>query len=161
MVKADLDDSATLPHAFEDATAIFAYTDFGGIMSSPDMMARFQTGEVKAPLGKAASAIDVKHGKNIADAAASVPGLERLVWSTLPDVAKCSGGKYTGIYHLQGKTEVAQYIFGLRKLEGKVSCVMLGPFAENVRRQGTERVGMVKVSSVGRSMFFCHNVLAC
>ena len=78
IVQANLDDVESLKKAFVDANAIFAYTAFDDIAFSKSAMDAFQSGGV-APLSKAAHGIELQQGKNIADAAAGVPELERLV----------------------------------------------------------------------------------
>lgn len=92
IVKADLNDVGSLKTAFKGANYIFAYTDFAGIVGSPEVMGKFQTGELTAPVGAGAYKIELQQGKNIADAAASIPELERLVWSALPGVKRLSKG---------------------------------------------------------------------
>lgn len=131
VVKADLNDLESVKAAFKDATAIFAYTDFGGIVQSDAVMGRLQRGELQPPIGQHSYPIELKHGTNIADAAASVPGLERLVWSALSDVIKWSKGKYIHGYHFDVKAEITAYMFAKPELKGKVSTVQMGPFANN------------------------------
>lgn len=144
IVKADLNDLTSLERAFEGASAIFGYTDFVGIVQSPAVMGRFLAGEITAPVGKAAFDIELQQGKNIADAAAGVPELERLVWSTLSHAKKWSRGKYTHGFHVDSKAEAAEYMFGLNELEGKVSTVQMGCFADNMAKRA-EVFGFAKV----------------
>ena len=76
VVKADLNDLSSLKEAFAGANYIFAFTDFAGIIGSPEVMGKFQAGQLAPPIGAECFKIEVQHGKNIADAAASVPELE-------------------------------------------------------------------------------------
>jgi hypothetical protein len=50
---------------------------------------------------------EVKQGKNIADAVATVKDLEMFIWSTLSHSSKWSKGKYTGVYHFDSKAAVS------------------------------------------------------
>lgn len=130
MVQASLDDLESLKKAFAGANAIFAYTAFGDIVSSQGVMEEFKSGKV-ATLGQAAFGIELQQGKNVADAAASIQGVEKLVWSSLPHIAKWSGGKYKHALHFDAKAEVADYMRSLKGLEGKVNTVELGVFADD------------------------------
>ena len=40
-------------------------------------------------------------------------GVQHLIWSSLLDINKLSGGKYTKVYHFDSKAEVETYIRGL------------------------------------------------
>lgn len=101
-VTADLDDVSTLEAAFKDVSVIFANTDFWSICipANADKPAPGQ------PLNEWAYEQEIRQGKNILDAAAKVPSLERVVYSNLADVRKWSGGKYDYVLHFQSKAEV-------------------------------------------------------
>nr|OQO21916.1 hypothetical protein B0A51_12500 [Rachicladosporium sp. CCFEE 5018] len=129
MVTANSNDLASLQSAFKGANYIYAYTDFGSIMS--DCMGRFAKGEMSPPIGLEANKIEQQHGRNIADAAAGVRGLERLVFSYQASVEKLSQGKYTKSYHFEAKASIAEYMLGLDALKGKVSLCQLGVFNTN------------------------------
>jgi len=131
VVKADLDDVESLKGAFSSANYIFAYTDFGGIVQSPEVIGKFQAGELAAPIGAEAYRIEVQHGKNIADAAASIPELERLVWSALPGVRRLSKGRYERVFHFDAKADAFEYMMGIESLQGKASAIHLGAFMTN------------------------------
>ena len=131
IVKADLNDVESLKTAFKGANYIFAYTDFAGIVGSPEVMGKFQTGELAAPVGAGAYKIELQQGKNIADAAALIPELERLVWSALPGVKRLSKGKYEQVYHFDAKADAFEYMLGIKTLQEKVSAVHLGAFMTN------------------------------
>lgn len=125
-----LDDLESLKKAFAGANAIFAYTAFGDIVGSPEVMEKFKSGKV-ATLGQGAFDIEYQQGKNIADAAASVQSLHKLIWSSLADVSKRSGGKYTHALHFDAKAKIADYMLGVKALDGKVSTVQMGIFADD------------------------------
>ncbi|KAK3669209.1 hypothetical protein LTR78_010906 [Recurvomyces mirabilis] len=132
MVKADLFDLDSLQAAFRGANYIFAFTDFGALMKGA--LARFQAGEIAAPIGAETYRLEASQGRNIADAAATVPELERLVFSTEPNVKRLSGGKYEHVYHFDAKAAGLEYMLGLDALKGKVSAVMLGVFVASVKK---------------------------
>lgn len=144
IVRADFAGVSSLQNAFEGASAIFAYTDFGGILRSDQVMGRFTRGELAPPLGIPAFDIEVQHGKNIADAAAAVPSLERLVFSTLSAVKELSGGKYSRVYHFDAKAVIQEYMLNLPGLKGKVSTVLMGMFYSNPLMMA-EEFGLQKV----------------
>ncbi|KAK6435348.1 hypothetical protein LTR95_008463 [Oleoguttula sp. CCFEE 5521] len=129
MVAANSNDLASLQSAFKNANYIYAYTDFGSIMG--DCMGRFAKGEVSAPIGLEANKIEQQHGRNIADAAAGVPELERLVFSYQASVETLSKGKYTKSYHFEAKASIAKYMLAHEGLRGKVSLCQLGVFNTN------------------------------
>ena len=144
IVEANLNDVESLKSAFKGADFIFAYTDFSGIVRGPEVMGRFQAGELAAPIGAESYRIELQQGKNIADAAATVPELSRLVWSALPGVKKLSGGKYTQVFHFDAKAEIFEYMLETRELEGKASAVHMGAFVTNAIN-GLELFKLVKV----------------
>lgn len=76
---------------------------------------------------------EVQQGKNIADVVATITdSLELFVWSSLSDSKKCSGGKYTSIYHFNSKAAVVDYIKDrYPKLTAKMSLLQLGWFVTN------------------------------
>lgn len=74
----------------------------------------------------------MRQGKNIADAAAQIPTLERIVISSLCDVTKASGGKYKCVYHWDGKARAVAYLRErYPELAAKLSVVMIGNYMEN------------------------------
>ncbi|KAK3070999.1 hypothetical protein LTR53_009447 [Teratosphaeriaceae sp. CCFEE 6253] len=141
IIEADNDDVASLKHAFRGAHAIFAYTAFSAILLRPEIMGRVVAGELPPPVGQYAFPLEVQQGNNIADAAASVPGLHRLIWSSLSSSKKWSKGKYTQGFHFDSKEDVKVYMNSLGPLKGKVSCVQMGGFADNLIKM-PERFGL-------------------
>ena len=131
VVEANLNDVESLKSAFKDADFIFAYTDFSGIVRGPEVMGKFEAGELAPPIGAESYRIELQQGKNIADAAATVPELSRLVWSALPGVKQLSGGKYTQVFHFDAKAEAFEYMLGVQALKGKASAVHMGAFVTN------------------------------
>lgn len=131
IVEANLNDLESLKSAFAGANFIFAYTDFAGIVKGPEVMGRFQAGEIAAPVGAESYKIELQQGKNIAEAAATVQELDRLVWSALPHVKRPSKGKYTQVFHFDAKAEVFEYMLGVQALKSKVSAAHMGAFMTN------------------------------
>ncbi|KAI7312924.1 hypothetical protein KC315_g11839 [Hortaea werneckii] len=139
VVKADLNDFQSLQLAFKGANYIFAYTDTASIIrdsaSTGGSTSAAQHVDSSRPANPPAFySIEVQQGKNVADVAAEVPELERLVWSSLANVKKCSGGKYNQVFHFDAKAAVAEYMFEKDELESKVSCVLMGSFLTNVAK---------------------------
>ena len=89
MVKADLDDAASLQRAFDGAHIIYAMTDFWQTMSAE---------------------IETEQGKRIVDVAEKLPQLEHFVWASLPDGRALSQGQFSNIFHWQSKADVAKYM---------------------------------------------------
>ncbi len=76
---------------------------------------------------------EVKHGKNIADAAASVDNLTHFIWSALPSPKKASNGKYNGIYHFDSKGVITDYIREKQpNLAKKMSVIYVSFYISNI-----------------------------
>ncbi|GJN90204.1 hypothetical protein Rhopal_003203-T1 [Rhodotorula paludigena] len=56
----------------------------------------------------APSPVEIRQGKNLVDAAKAA-GVEHLIWSSLPSIAKLSGGKYSRVFFAESKAVVEQY----------------------------------------------------
>jgi hypothetical protein len=106
-VKADAGDVSTLKIALAGATAIFAVTDYWAPFWSPSVHAKLPKGQ---SLREYAYDDEIRHGTNIAKAAAEVPTPTHFIWSALPSPKKASGGKYSGIYHFDSKGAITEYI---------------------------------------------------
>ncbi|KAK4555930.1 hypothetical protein LTR86_007150 [Recurvomyces mirabilis] len=154
IVKADLNDLDSLKHAFQDATVIFAYTAGSEILQSSNLIPKVMSGELKPPVGQYAYEIEVQQGKNVADAAATIPTLHRLVWSSLTDVRGRSHGKYVQAYHLDSKYTVWQYMRNLPELKDKASAVLMGGFMDNLANT-PQQWGISRVSCDSCSV--CHS----
>ncbi|MCJ1450087.1 hypothetical protein MMC28_000416 [Mycoblastus sanguinarius] len=124
MVAGDLDHPATLEKAFQGAHAIFAVTDFWQPYFVPANRLKVKPGQT---MNEFCYDLEVQQGKNIAQAAAKVEGLERLVYSSLSDAKKWSKGKYTWVYHFDGKAKAVEYIKEeLPELAKKMSVLLVG-----------------------------------
>ena len=129
MVLGNIGDYESLISAFTGATAIFGVTDFWGIYNDPASAGELKQGQT---ISEYACKVEVRYGKNIVDAAATVKGLEKFIWSTLPPTKKLSKGKYTWIYHFDGKAAVNDYLLEAHKnLAKKTSFITVTLYASN------------------------------
>lgn len=130
--QADLNDPASLAKAFEGASFIFAYTDSAGNAQSHLALEAFQSGKEKS-LPDAAGALEVRQGRNIADAAAQIPSLQKVVWSSTPDPRVLAEGKFDN-YEMAAKADVQGYMRAHPGLKGKVHAVYLSVFTASFVR---------------------------
>lgn len=108
MIKADLHDPASLSKAFQGANVIFSVTDFWALYFNPENQAKAK--EQSKPIGQIAYELEYEQGRNIADAAAKVPELERFVVSMLSSPKKWSNGHYQQLWHYESKADMVTYI---------------------------------------------------
>ncbi|KPM35713.1 hypothetical protein AK830_g10860 [Neonectria ditissima] len=120
VVKGDLDDVSSLKRAFVGADIIFGVTDFWTIFKDPASNSKKKPGQ---ELVEYCYEVELQQGKNIADAAATVPNLARYIFSSMTNATISSGGKYTKLYHMDSKAEAAVYAQNLPALAGKFSQV--------------------------------------
>ncbi|RDW85435.1 putative hscarg dehydrogenase [Coleophoma crateriformis] len=107
VVAGDFDDPSSLDAAFKDASAIFSVTDFWQPFTDASLRERASTSGQN--IGVASREKEAQQNKNIIDAAAKVGTLERFVFSSLPNANKLSGGKYSHVYHFDGKAMAEEY----------------------------------------------------
>jgi hypothetical protein len=110
IVKADLEDKESLRQAFNDVHAVFLNTDFW----HPYRKA-LAAGTDSLTSAKQGYDVEVSHGKNAADVAATIP----------------SGGKYSLSYHWETKAYIADYIQSLPELAKKASLIYIGAYITN------------------------------
>ncbi|KND94441.1 NmrA-like family domain-containing protein 1 [Tolypocladium ophioglossoides CBS 100239] len=118
VVKGDLDDVESLKRAFRGADVIFGVTDFWTIWKNPESNKKRQPGQ---GLLEYCYEAELRQGRNVADAAATVPKLSRYIFSSMADATRSSGGKYTRLYHMDSKARAAAYAQSLPALAGKFS----------------------------------------
>ena len=106
MVKGDASDTDSLIAAFKGATAIFGLTDFWTPAWDPSSYGKLKSGQT---INEYCFDLEVQQGKNIADAAAKTAGLQRYIYSSLPDTSKVKGN-YKNLYHIYTKTEIMKYL---------------------------------------------------
>lgn len=118
VVEANSDDQPSLERAFQGATVIFAFTnyyDFFYDVGPEESIAR-----------------ETQQGSNLARAAATIPTLERYIWSTLPNTSAITQGKSI-VPHFQGKANVDVYIKeSLPQLYEKTTFAIYTIFAANL-----------------------------
>jgi hypothetical protein len=130
MVAGDFDQPASLDAAFKDASVIFSVTDFWQSYANPSVR------EAAAGSGKSLMVAtrdnEAQQGRNIIDAAAKVPTLERFIMSSLPYVSELSGGKYVNVNHFDSKGMAEEYGRGMQQeLWAKTSVIYVGFYVEN------------------------------
>ena len=96
MVAADIDDFPSLKAAFAGANAIYAVTNYPGLLAEIGVIEEARVREQA-------------QGTNLALAASEIPELEHYIWSTLPDTEAISGKEWY-IPHFCGKGRVDTYI---------------------------------------------------
>ncbi|KAL6901165.1 hypothetical protein GGI43DRAFT_433910 [Trichoderma evansii] len=117
VVKADVNDYASLVSAFAGSHFIFGVTDF------------FELFATNKDANKAMDT-EVQQGKNLADAANATSTLEHYIWSDLPGALTKSGGKMK-VPHYDSKDIVAQYIRTKQSLLSKTTFVLIGWYSLN------------------------------
>jgi len=150
IVEADIDNPSSLITAFSGAHVIFGVTDFW----QPFFAAFPELSKISdRATGEHAQAIEVKRGKSLVDAVAAVSEkegiLERFIWSTLPSFKEQSGGKYTYVYHFDGKAEITTYLKEKKELWAKSSLLNMGFYTTNMIKYG----GLMGLANV-RSFLF-------
>lgn len=136
MVEADLDDAESLFRAFEGANVVYGVTDFWRPLSDSSLT---QTRKPGQTLSRWAYEYELQQGKNIFDAASKIESLERLVFSTIADVAEHSEGKYTRAYHADTKAHAEQYAKQNHpELFKKTSTIQVGVYLSNFVELSTE-----------------------
>ncbi|KIW02849.1 uncharacterized protein PV09_05904 [Verruconis gallopava] len=88
VVAADMNDAESLKKAIAGSGVVFGVTNYWEAM---DMQ------------------LEIRQGKAIADASKAA-GVERLIWSSLPNVTKETKGAITAVEHFDSKAQVEQYI---------------------------------------------------
>ncbi|KAJ5774389.1 hypothetical protein N7457_009285 [Penicillium paradoxum] len=127
LVEADLDDKDSLHRAFTGAHAIFVNTDFW-----QPYRAALALGTDSLSSARQGYEVEITHGKNAADVAATIPTLERFIYSALGPMKKASGGKYSMSYHWDTKADIVDYIETQKpELAGKTSFIYLGAYITN------------------------------
>jgi len=116
VVKADVNDLASLTSAFTGSSAIYAVTGF------------FEPFAHSGP--EKATEIEVQQGINLAKAAAATSTLEHYIWSTLPNGKKVSGGKYV-VPHFEAKNKIDDYIKADEALFAKTTFLWITFYASN------------------------------
>jgi hypothetical protein len=149
VVQGDLDDTKSLIAAFKGADAIFSTTDFWGPFFNPATQTKVKSGQT---VNEYVYEYELQQGKNIADAAATVEGLDRLIVSALCDAKKASKGKYSWVYHFDSKAHYVDYINEkYPDLAKKMSIVQVGSYMSNIKQAGPKKQadGSYRLMNVG------------
>ncbi|KAF8552074.1 NAD(P)-binding protein [Imleria badia] len=112
VVEGDLWDVASLKNAMKGSEGVFGVTDY----YDPKNLAQGETSETLM-------------GKHLVDAATEAD-VKLFVWSSLPNCAKASYGKYSNVYHFDNKANVDDY---LRDGVLPYAILRLGWFLENTQ----------------------------
>lgn len=131
IVKGDADDFASIKTAVKGASVVFGNTAFSEAFSNPAAahLAKPAPGQT---LREWCYETELKQGKNIADAVATVPGLDLFIWSSLSAAKKWSRGKYGGVFRFDSKADVVKYINSEHpKLANQMSILQMGLFVTN------------------------------
>ena len=118
MVNGDLNNVESLKQAFVGADIIFGVTDFWTIFKDPESLKKKKPGQT---LVEYCYDVEIQQGKNIADAAATVPTLSRYIFSSMAHAKKSSNGKFAELYHMDSKADAAIYAQSNPALAGKFS----------------------------------------
>lgn len=134
VVTGDFDDPKSLKAAFLGASIIFSVTDFLQSMLDPALREKAAaSGSVK---GFYIRDYECQQNKNIIDAAAKITTLERLIFSSLPNTNKVSGGKYAHVYFYDSKAAAEEYGKSTYPdLWEKTSIFYAGFYLENLVRE--------------------------
>jgi uncharacterized protein YbjT (DUF2867 family) len=128
VVRADAGDLASLKTAFAGSYAVFGVTDFWAPFA--------RVGPAKA------LEQEIEHGMNIAKAASETEGLEHFIWSSLPDAATITGGKYR-VPHFEAKAKVDEYIRGNEELRRKTTFLWVCFYTVSLRRSSLWSVAVM------------------
>ena len=107
VVAGDFDNPQSLDAAFGGASVIFSVTDFVESMMSP--LLREKAAASGTGAGFYIRDYEAQQNRNIIDAAAKVSTLEKFIYSSLPNMSKLSGGKYTHVYYADSKAVAEEY----------------------------------------------------
>jgi hypothetical protein len=126
LVQANLDDEDSLCRAFNGAHAIFLNTDFW-----LPYRAALASGTDALTSAKQGYEVEVTHGKNAVNIAATIPTLEKFIYSALGPMKAASGGKYSLSYHWETKAYLVDYIEQIPELAKKASFIYIGAYISN------------------------------
>ncbi|PWN89494.1 NmrA-domain-containing protein [Acaromyces ingoldii] len=111
LVEANLNDVSSLENAIKGSYAVFGVTNYWESMSKDT---------------------EVQQGRNIVDASKAA-GVAHLVWSSLPNATKVSGGQLKHIEHFDGKSEVEAYAEQVKGSDMAATYFMPAYFMSNLK----------------------------
>jgi hypothetical protein len=152
IVQGDANNKASLVAAVEGANVVFGNTVFSNSFQDPnsDDLKKLRPGQT---IREWIYELEYSQGKKIADAVATVKGLELFVRSSLSSSRKWSNGKYRGVYHFDSKADVVEYIQKqLPALAKKMSILQIGLFINNWRWDRWQSHGQRSISTFWEDM---------
>lgn len=143
LVKADVNDAASLKEAFAGSNVIFGVTDFWGAARDPK--AQELVASTNRPITEVAYETEMQQARNIADAAnATIETLDRFIFSVLSHAKKWSQGKITHNLHFDAKWEGVEYLKATHPaLDKKTSYLQVGLYMTNWKGLGLLRPSKV------------------
>ena len=131
IVQGDANDIASIKAAVKGADVVFGNTAFPNNFMAPSKV-DIASLKPNQTMREFCYEIEYNQGKNIADAVATVEGLELFVWSSLSAAKRWRKGKYLGVYYFDSKADVVAYIGkSLPALAAKMSILQMGLFLTN------------------------------
>jgi hypothetical protein len=118
MVQADVNNTSSLLSAFRGASLIFGVTDFWTIFKDPSSQTLKKPGQ---DITEYCFEVELRQGKNLADAAEQIQTLEKYIFSSMVSATKWSKGEFTMLYHMDSKAQAVEYTKALPGLKGKFS----------------------------------------
>lgn len=106
MVWGDLEDVETLKQAFVGTANIFGVTDFWTIFKDPEGLKKKKPGQT---LVEYCYDVKLQQGKNITDAAATVPHLSKYIFSSIAHAKNSNNYNFSELYHIDYKADAAIY----------------------------------------------------
>lgn len=122
VVEVDMESEASILAAVAGAEAVFVNTAF-----PPHIF--FSQGAA------AAEELESRTAARIAHVLARVTSLKHLVWSTLPDANKKTGGQLN-IHHFQSKVAAVKFIRSEPELARKTTMLSVGMYGSNLKNPG-------------------------
>lgn len=129
VVRADLEDPASLEAAVAGAHAVFLNTDFWAPYRTS-----LAAGETQDAASRIGFETEMRHARHVVAAVAKTApaSLERLVYSALAPLREASGGRYTHSYHWDSKAAAAAWIASSASgVADKASYIYIGAYSTN------------------------------
>ncbi|KAF2993523.1 hypothetical protein E8E13_001873 [Curvularia kusanoi] len=146
MVYGDLELPGSMRRALKGATVVFGVTDFWQHIRDPEVQQ--QAADWAGSTSEIAFRREIQQGWTLVDAvAATVPTVERFIFSTLSSARTASEGAISSNLHFDSKAEITAYLKReYPALWTKTSLLTLGCYADNWKRytHGTGRPEKVK-----------------
>ncbi|PTB48729.1 hypothetical protein M431DRAFT_500926 [Trichoderma harzianum CBS 226.95] len=143
VVRADVNDYASLVSAFAGSHFIFGVTNFFELFATSEDADK-------------AMDTEIQQGKNLANAAEATPTLEHYVWSNLPGASVKSGGKIKVPHYDSKDISAGKYVLVGNFDPSKINYPTIGdirknlvPFVEAILDKPEMKKGAMVVASIG------------